>query len=111
MRCHPVTPMDEADLAVHLAKQTRVPVAVADLVALTSANADARIDELASISDGIVLIDVESEATQVAAGKQLLRLTSKSSSFVAGSSGVEYAFSVPGGETALSAKAASSLPM
>ncbi|AJD45965.1 four-carbon acid sugar kinase family protein [Rhizobium sp. SEMIA 4085] len=91
MRCHPVTPMDEADLAAHLAKQTRLPVAVADLVALTSANADARIDELASNSEGIVLIDVESEATQVAAGKQLLRLTSKSSSFVAGSSGVEYA--------------------
>ncbi len=47
MSRHPVTPMDEADLAIHLAKQTRVPIMVADLVAITSTDADARIDELA----------------------------------------------------------------
>jgi uncharacterized protein YgbK (DUF1537 family) len=32
MSRHPVTPMDEADLAVHLSKQTLLPVLLADLV-------------------------------------------------------------------------------
>ncbi|MBB3301702.1 uncharacterized protein YgbK (DUF1537 family) [Rhizobium sp. BK591] len=91
MSRHPVTPMDEADLAVHLSKQTRLPVLVADLVAITAADADQRIDELASSSEGILLIDVDSEATQQAAGQQLLRVTGRSASFVAGSSGIEYA--------------------
>jgi uncharacterized protein YgbK (DUF1537 family) len=91
MSRHPVTPMDEADLAIHLSKQTRLPVLVADLVAITATDADARIDELASASEGILLIDVDSEATQEVAGRQLLRVTGRSGSFVAGSSGVEYA--------------------
>ncbi|TBY10284.1 four-carbon acid sugar kinase family protein [Rhizobium laguerreae] len=91
MSRHPVTPMDEADLAVHLSKQTHLPVLLADLVAITAPDADARIDELASASEGILLIDVDSEATQEAAGRQLLRATGRSGSFVAGSSGVEYA--------------------
>ncbi|NKK70254.1 four-carbon acid sugar kinase family protein [Rhizobium leguminosarum bv. viciae] len=91
MSRHPVTPMDEADLAVHLSKQTRLPVLLADLIAITAPDADARIDELASASEGILLIDVDSEATQEAAGRQLLRVTGRSGSFVAGSSGVEYA--------------------
>ncbi|MDP9813418.1 uncharacterized protein YgbK (DUF1537 family) [Rhizobium tibeticum] len=91
MSRHPVTPMDEADLSIHLARQTRVPIMVADLVAITSTDADARIDALALNASGILLIDVNSEATQEAAGRQLLRLTCRSGSFVAGSSGVEYA--------------------
>lgn len=91
MSRHPVTPMDEADLAIHLAKQTRAPIMVADLVAITSTDADARIDDLVLNASGILLIDVDSAATQEAAGQQLLRLTSRSGSFVAGSSGVEYA--------------------
>ncbi|SEI18175.1 Uncharacterized conserved protein YgbK, DUF1537 family [Rhizobium tibeticum] len=91
MSRHPVTPMDEADLSIHLARQTSVPIMVADLVAITSTDADARIDALALNASGILLIDVNSEATQEAAGRQLLRLTSRSGSFVAGSSGVEYA--------------------
>ncbi|ACE95035.1 hypothetical conserved protein (plasmid) [Rhizobium etli CIAT 652] len=91
MSRHPVTPMDEADLALHLSKQTSLPVLLADLVAITAADADRRIDELASHPDGILLLDVDSEATQAAAGRQMLRVTNRSGSFVAGSSGVEYA--------------------
>ncbi|MBX5156437.1 four-carbon acid sugar kinase family protein [Rhizobium sp. NZLR3b] len=91
MSRHPVTPMDEADLTVHLSKQTSLPVLLADLVTITAADADQRIDALASSPDGILLLDVDSEATQIAAGGQMLRVTSRSASFVAGSSGVEYA--------------------
>ncbi|ACI57902.1 type III effector Hrp-dependent outers (plasmid) [Rhizobium leguminosarum bv. trifolii WSM2304] len=91
MSRHPVTPMDEADLALHLSKQTSLPVRLADLVAITAPGADQRIDQLTSNSEGILLLDVDSEATQAAAGRQLLRVTGRSGGFVAGSSGVEYA--------------------
>ncbi|MDQ0320762.1 uncharacterized protein YgbK (DUF1537 family) [Pararhizobium capsulatum DSM 1112] len=90
MSRHPVTPMDEADLAVHLSKQTTLPVSVADLAALASAGADAVVDQLAAKAPGIVLLDVDSATSQAAAGRQLWRLR-QSAAFVAGSSGVEYA--------------------
>jgi uncharacterized protein YgbK (DUF1537 family) len=91
MSRHPVTPMDEADLAIHLGKQTSLAVAVADLTALRAADADARIDELAGSGAGILLLDVDSPETQAAAGRQLRRLQGKGGFFVAGSSGIEYA--------------------
>ncbi|PDT28033.1 Hrp-dependent type III effector protein [Rhizobium sp. L9] len=91
MSRHPVTPMDEADLVLHLSKQTSLPVLLADLVAITAEDADRRIDALASSPEGILLLDVDSDTTQVAAGRQMLRVASRSGSFVAGSSGVEYA--------------------
>lgn len=91
MSRHPVTPMDEADLALHLGKQTSLPVALADLTTITAADAGQRVDELSGQADGILLIDVDSAETQAAAGKQLWRLKTKEAAFVAGSSGVEYA--------------------
>ncbi len=91
MSRHPVTPMGEADLAVHLSRQTRLPVTVADVAAIASVDADLRVDQLASNSPGILLIDVDSEATQAAAGRHLLRLADQFGGFLAGSSGVEYA--------------------
>ena len=91
MSRHPVTPMGEADLAVHLSKQTRLPVALADLATIASADADLRVDRLAAEAGGILLIDVDSEATQAAAGRQLVRLAGQFGGFLAGSSGIEYA--------------------
>ena len=40
MRCHPVTPMDEADLRVHLARQTSKTTALMDILHLTGAPAE-----------------------------------------------------------------------
>lgn len=91
MSRHPVTPMSEADLAVHLSKQTTLPVSLVDLVTLASSDADALVDAVASKCPGILLIDVDSEPTQAAAGQQLVRLSRRTGSFVAGSSGIEYA--------------------
>ncbi len=74
MSRHPVTPMDEADLRLHLGRQTALPVWLAD------ENPE---------GNGIVLHDVHNSATQTEAGRRLLSL--EGPVFVAGSSGVEYA--------------------
>ncbi|MBB3609217.1 four-carbon acid sugar kinase family protein [Rhizobium sp. BK602] len=91
MSRHPVTPMDEADLALHLGKQTSLPVSLADLVTISAEDADERLDRLAAKSGGIMLLDVDGPQTQAAAGRQLWRLKTQGGFFVAGSSGVEYA--------------------
>ncbi|MFS8055317.1 four-carbon acid sugar kinase family protein [Rhizobium sp. BR 317] len=91
MSRHPVTSMDEADLVLHLGKQTSLPVNLIDLVTLTATDADDRVDERAAATAGIMLIDVDSAETQAAAGTQLWRRAAKDGPFVAGSSGVEYA--------------------
>lgn len=90
MSRHPVTPMDEADLALHLRKQTSLPVSLADLVTLSADSADQQLDALAG-AEGILLMDVDSPETQAAVGKQLWRLKTNNGFFIAGSSGVEYA--------------------
>ena len=76
MSRHPVTPMDESDLRLHLARQTRQNVELAS----------ARMKE-----PGVHLIDVFDAATQRDAGKRLLKLPGRARPFLAGSSGVEYA--------------------
>lgn len=91
MSRHPVTPMDEADLVIHLGKQTSLPISLADLTLLAADSADSSVDALLADKPGILLLDVDSADTQVAAGRQLWRLRGQGSLFVAGSSGVEYA--------------------
>ena len=71
MSRHPVTPMTESDLTLHLALQTATPVSLYD----------------GGKQSGIVLFDVADQVTQLAAGEFLLQR----GPFVAGSSGVEYA--------------------
>jgi 3-oxoisoapionate kinase len=73
MSRHPVTPMHESDLRMHLAKQTARPT--------TLANASWP-------ESGIGLLDVHDAATQLQAGERLLDWPG---GFVVGSSGVEYA--------------------
>jgi uncharacterized protein YgbK (DUF1537 family) len=88
MSRHPVTPMDEADLRLHLARQTALPI---DLVPANLVGSDAAVDQIIDAAKGIVLFDVFDLATQLDAGRQLLRLSEKVGPFVAGSSGVSYA--------------------
>jgi uncharacterized protein YgbK (DUF1537 family) len=73
MSRHPVTPMKEADLRLHLAAQTALPVTL---------------DGAETAEGGIVLHDVHDQASQALAGRRLLHLAG---GFVIGSSGVEYA--------------------
>ncbi len=91
MSRHPVTPMAEADLRLHLKEQTALQTRLADLSMLAATDADERIDALCRSADGMVLFDVDSAESQVHAGRQLWRLTPDKGWFVAGSSGVEYA--------------------
>lgn len=72
MSMHPVTPMDESDLLIHLARQANVPVDI---------------------------LDVHDQATQKAAGLALISLPPESLPFVIGSSGVEYALMAALGKT------------
>jgi uncharacterized protein YgbK (DUF1537 family) len=84
MRRHPVTPMDEADLRLHLARQTTLSVGLLDLPHLANAEA------VASESD-LLLFDTVDEASLRQAGTLLWRLTDTAPIFALGSSGLEYA--------------------
>ena len=83
MSRHPVTPMDEANLLLHLARQTRLSSTLVDNVAV--------LGEPEVPAADIVLIDVLDAATQAAAGALLWNALRGESRFVCGSSGVEYA--------------------
>ncbi len=86
MSIHPVTPMDEADVRRHLARQTALPVTLADLLDLKSGRGPARLAE-ADARGGILAIDVVDDETLAAAGALLWQ----AQGFVLGSQGVEYA--------------------
>jgi uncharacterized protein YgbK (DUF1537 family) len=83
MSRHPVTPMAEADVLAHLAKQTDLSGASIDNVALLA--------EPEVQAADILLIDVDDEATQKAAGNLLWNRLRGRTRFLCGSSGVEYA--------------------
>lgn len=83
MARHPVTPMDEADLLLHLARQTDLSAALVDNVAI--------LGEVRPGDAAILLLDVLDHPTQAAAGRLLWDVLRPRSRFVCGSSGVEYA--------------------
>ncbi|MCP8894815.1 four-carbon acid sugar kinase family protein [Shinella daejeonensis] len=83
MAHHPVTPMREANLLMHLARQTTLTSALIDNVELLEAPRPR--------DAAILLIDVLDKATQAAAGNLLWNRLRRDSRFVCGSSGVEYA--------------------
>jgi len=95
MSRHPVTPMAEADLRLHLAAQTAAPVGLVDWLTLKSGEADAAVDR-AMHADGPaiqgLLLDVPDTETQARVGRQLWRHRKDGAGlFTVGSSGVEYA--------------------
>lgn len=88
MSRHPVTPMDEADLRLHLARQTARSIAGFDFCQMLSHDAQER---LAALSADIVIFDTFDATTTRRTGALLARLAAEGQLFVAGSSGVEYA--------------------
>lgn len=99
MAHHPVTPMKESDLRVHLSYQTALSGALIDVLALTQhpSAVDTAVDQVFAADPGYVLFDVWDEATLKETGRQLLRLVGmrlaggEKTTVVCGSSGVEYA--------------------
>ena len=94
MSRHPVTPMNEADLRLHLGRQTGLPIELVDLVKLNRAKVSGRLEGLLSKRDGerpIVLFDTTSEEQLPILGRWLAERSGRQPSFVVGSSGIEYA--------------------
>jgi uncharacterized protein YgbK (DUF1537 family) len=69
MSRHPTTPMDEADLNRHLARQTERRTGLVDFLHIKRGEAEARLD--AALADGaeIVSLDVLDRETLIAAGR------------------------------------------
>ena len=89
MAHHPVTPMDESDLLVHLSHQTDLPSTLIDLEALW-ADPQPALDTAILQGKRILSIDSMEPVSEQAAGK-LIWDNRADLSFVAGSQGVEYA--------------------
>lgn len=93
MRRHPITPMDESDLRLHLSKQTSRKIGLIDLLQL--ANSDEAIAErfhaLAAAGHDIILFDTLDNTHLPKIGRLVWSLRSDQPIFVVSSSGIEYA--------------------
>lgn len=90
MSRHPVTPMDEADLRVHLGRQTSRRIELIDMVQLRDGEGVARVGALGGDDRPVVLIDVLDEETLVEAGRLVWEQRGEGV-FSASSSGLQYA--------------------
>ncbi len=101
MSRHPVTPMDEADLRLQLARQTALPVELADVLQLDEelvsdeeerAAAEAPSESASRSEPRILLFDTLREAHLAVIGRRIARFIQPGKAlFCAGSSGLEYA--------------------
>jgi uncharacterized protein YgbK (DUF1537 family) len=95
MRHHPVTPMTEADLRVHLSQQTNRSIALVDVLALEGGQdaAARQLAEAAREPGGIVLFDTLTDGHLATIGSLVWQTAQQEQKplFVAGSSGMEYA--------------------
>ncbi|MET0210094.1 MAG: four-carbon acid sugar kinase family protein [Burkholderiaceae bacterium] len=90
MSVHPVTPMHEADLGRHLARQTALPIGLVDFVSLQRGQAEGLLAREIERGAAIVSIDVLDAQTLQEAGR-LVWESPDVSQFVIGSQGVEQA--------------------
>ncbi|MBS14781.1 MAG: hypothetical protein CME19_24750 [Gemmatimonadetes bacterium] len=88
MSRHPTTPMDEADVRLHLGRQTDRAIGLVDLMQLH--DAAARIDSLKAAGCELVLFDTVSESDLPLVGQAIWDGRTEGH-FLAGSSGAEYA--------------------
>ncbi|WP_372628965.1 four-carbon acid sugar kinase family protein [Cohnella sp.] len=110
MSRHPVTPMDEADLLVHLSKQTSLRAVLMDILALDGEIGEVRSRIEALLRDeapDIVLFDAFDEKRLRTVGRLMLEEAAERPEplFVIGSSGVEYALGGYGSENGVSSDA------
>ena len=97
MSRHPVTPMDEADLRLVLARQTDLPVTLVDLPTVEEGT-EAMLAAIEQAPDGVVLFDATTVTHLATIGQALDALQRRAASplFVAGSSGIEAALVAAG---------------
>ena len=90
MARHPITPMDEADLSRHLARQTGRRIGLVDFVAMKRGEAEAALDRSLAEGAEIVSLDVLDRETLIAAGR-LIWERGGARTFGIGSQGLEAA--------------------
>ena len=93
MSRHPTTPMHEADLRVHLSRQTQADVALMSLPELAGepAEVDARHARKLGSKPGLLLYDVADDQSLRTVGRLIWQQAQRAQHFAIGSSGVEYA--------------------
>lgn len=100
MKRHPVTPMDESDLRVHLGRQTSKPIALLDFVAMKAGQSDLIVERALNDGAPIIAIDIFDDETMAEAGR-LIWKDGITQTFAIGSQGVEYALVAHWRETGL----------
>jgi uncharacterized protein YgbK (DUF1537 family) len=91
MRRHPVTPMHEADLRLHLGRQMKGEIALVDLLALAAPDAIARLDAVLSERPAAILFDGLDQNSQREAARLIWSRRSQPQMFMVGSSGLTHA--------------------
>jgi uncharacterized protein YgbK (DUF1537 family) len=87
MRQHPITPMGESDLRLHLALQTSRKLAHVDMLTLSARDAHARFANLLREQPDGILFDGMDRASLIRAAGLIWRDRNKPQAFVVGSSG------------------------
>lgn len=100
MSRHPVTPMDEADLRLHLAKQTERRIGLMSFRDVAAPDAGQRLSRAVQGHDAM-LFDVIDDATLAGTGRLIWAEAERQPLFVVGSSGVEHALAAGWGAQAL----------
>jgi uncharacterized protein YgbK (DUF1537 family) len=91
MRRHPVTPMDEGDLRIHLGQQMTGPIALVDVVALLEGRGEVVLDAALAEHSRAILFDGLDARTLSATGRLLWTRRAADRSFAIGSSGLTHA--------------------
>jgi uncharacterized protein YgbK (DUF1537 family) len=92
MARHPVTPMDEADLGRHLARQTTRKIGLVDFVSMKRREADARLSQELAAGAQIISFDVLDAETLIGAGRLMWEQAGRAGPlFGVGSQGFEAA--------------------
>ena len=91
MRHHPVTPMDESDLRLHLARQTPQAIASLDILALQSSDPEGALAAVLRTHPGAVLFDGLDESSLEVTGRLLWNCRPAPLTFAIGSSGLTHA--------------------
>jgi len=93
MARHPVTPMNEADLRLHLAQQTTERIALMDILELDGSYEDVleRFSEKLDEGPGLLLFDVLDQERLYKTARLVWEAVEQQTQFIVGSSGWEYA--------------------
>jgi 3-oxoisoapionate kinase len=91
MSRHPITPMHESDLCLHLAQQTSSSIRLMDLLHLAQPDAEDRYFQMIEEGAQVILFDTIDQAHLKTIGRLLWKQQERGPVFVVGSSGVEYA--------------------